>query len=195
MDVVVESLALAEELGGEDDVESGALLANPLDESHRNCRLDDDRRLGGEFLYQVEDSVDARGVEIILVRVIVRRGGDDDEVRTPVRVLRISGGTQVQVVVSQVLRDQGIDDRRLSVVDHRDAFGVDVDCNDTVVLGEQHCIGHADIAQSCDGDFHGHSQVAVCDGVNAGRRTWTTIILDVCVVVFGGCPSRNALTP
>jgi hypothetical protein len=35
--VIEQSLTFSQELGGEDDVKPGALLANALDEAHRDC--------------------------------------------------------------------------------------------------------------------------------------------------------------
>ena len=85
------------------------------------------------------------------------QGGDDDEVCSPVRFLRVGGGAQVQVVMGQVLRYEGINDGGMPVVDHIDPLSVDIDSDDAVMLGQQHGIGHSDVAQSCNGNLHGRS--------------------------------------
>jgi hypothetical protein len=74
--------ALAQELGGEDDPIGAQLRPEAPREADRNGGLDDGRRRGGDRDDIADDLLDRGGVEIVRRRVVVGRGGDDDEVRT-----------------------------------------------------------------------------------------------------------------
>ena len=92
IEVVVKGLALAEELGREEEVERlsfegwiGQELQGVLDVqasaiAHRDGALDDHHSIGIDTEHEVDDILDMVGVEEVLLGVIVRGGRNDDKV-------------------------------------------------------------------------------------------------------------------
>ena len=97
VEVVVEGLALTQELGGEEEVELLYSLLSVLDVeaaavTDGNGGLDNHDGGGVDLEDEVDDFLDMGCVEEVLVRVIVGGGSDDDEVGLPICGTAIKGG-------------------------------------------------------------------------------------------------------
>ena len=99
VEVVVQGLALPQELRGEDDVPGPCLAAYALGVSHRYRALYDHDSLGVDLHDQVYDLLHVARVEVVPHRVVVGRGRDDHVVGIPVGGLPVQGGRQVQVLL------------------------------------------------------------------------------------------------
>ena len=78
-----------------------------------------------------------RCVEIILFRVIIRRSGDDHEIRVDVGLTAVGRGCQIKLLICKILFNIIILDRRYPVVDHIDFLRNDIYRRDSVVLGKK----------------------------------------------------------
>ena len=99
VEVVVQGLALTQELRGEDDVPGPCLAADALGVSHRYRALYDHDSLGVDLHDQVYDLLHVARVEVVPHRVVVGRGRYDHVVGIPVGGLPVQGGHQVQVLL------------------------------------------------------------------------------------------------
>ena len=102
VEVVVQGLALPQELRGEDDVPGPCLAAYALGVSHRYRALYDHDILGVDLHDQVYDLLHVARVEVVPHRVVVGRGRDDHVVGIPVGGLPVQCGHQAQVLLRQV---------------------------------------------------------------------------------------------
>lgn len=157
--VVVESLALAQELWAEEDL----LVAQPLAKArciaHRDGRLDDDPGIRVHRAHGGDGGLDGARVEEVPVRVVVGGRGDDGVVGARVGFCHVDGGVQVELALPRLgLREEALDlvvlDGRNVVVDLIDLLGHDVQRVDLVVLREQDGEGQADVAGAGDSDLH-----------------------------------------
>ena len=105
IEVVVERLALAQELGGEDDVVGARLPADGIGVAHRNGRLDHHDGIRIHLHDQPDHLLDMRRVEIVLHRVIVGRCGDDDKLRAGIGLAAIERGMEVELFLAKVFLD------------------------------------------------------------------------------------------
>ena len=99
VEVIVEGLALAEELGGEEEVEllhAPARIAEveATGVAHGDGRFDDHHGVGVDGQHEVDDFLDVGGVEVVLHRVVVGRGGDYDEVGVGIGRFAVEGGDE-----------------------------------------------------------------------------------------------------
>ena len=78
-----------------------------------------------------------RSIEIILFRVIIRRSGDDHEIRIGVGLPAVGRGCQIELLLCKILFNIIILDRRYPVIDHIDFLRNDIYCRDSVVLGKK----------------------------------------------------------
>ena len=172
VEVVVQGLALAEELRGEDDVRrhdldgavrltfpAAELLAHAPCVAHGDGALDDHRGGGVDFQHFIDNILHSTGVEEVLGAVVVRRGGDDHELGVAVARLPVQRGPEVQRLVRQVFLDVVVLDGRLLVVDHLHALGHDVHGGDGMMLREQRRDTETDVTGPCNGDIHGWGKV------------------------------------
>ena len=102
VEVVVQGLALPQELRREDDVPGPCLAAYALGVSHRYRALYDHDSLGVDLHDQVYDLLHVARVEVVPHRVVVGRGRDDHVVGIPVGGFPVQCGHQVQVLLRQV---------------------------------------------------------------------------------------------
>ena len=137
IEVVVQGLALAQELRGEDDVVAVVFAPHAVTISHGDGRLDDHDGLRIHLHDELDDLLDMARVEIVLLRVVVGRRGDNHEVGIAVGGGPVEGGREVQVLLREVLLDIFILYGRLAPVDHIDLLGDDVDGFHLMVLAEQ----------------------------------------------------------
>ena len=80
IEIVVEGAALAQELGREDEIRCVVLLARMFGKADRNGRLYHHYGIGVVLHNCLNDSFYRRCIEEVLLRVVVRRRGNDDKV-------------------------------------------------------------------------------------------------------------------
>lgn len=159
MQVVVECLALAQELGAEEDLAVAQPLAKARGVADGNRGLDDDPGIRVNRANGGDGGLDGGSVEEVLIGVVVGGCGDDGVVGTRVCLCNVDGGVQVELALPRLgLRQEALDlivlDGRLIVVDLLDLLGHDVQRVDLVVLREQDGEGQADVAGTGDSDLH-----------------------------------------
>ena len=157
--VVVESLALAQELGAEEDLAVAQPLAKARGVADWDRRLDDDPGVRVHRAHGGDGGLDGAGVEEVPVRVVVGGRRDDGVVGARVGLGHVDGGVQVELALSRFcLRQEALDfvvlDGRLKVVNLLDLLGHDVQRVHLVVLREQDGEGQADVAGTGDSDLH-----------------------------------------
>ena len=157
MEVVVERLALAEELGREDDVVRPEALPHAHRVTDGDGGLDDHRRVRVDLDDVADDALHGGGVEVVRHRVVVGRRRDDDVLRTLVRLVLVEGEPQVEVTGREEGRDLLVVDRAPPGLEHLDPGGVDVEADDLVVPGEEDGHGQADVTGADDGDSSIHT--------------------------------------
>lgn len=159
MQVVVERLALAQELGAEEDLAVAQPLAKARGVADGNRGLDDDPGIRVNRANGGDGGLDGGSIEEVLIGVVVGGCGDDGVVGARVCLCNVDGGVQVELALPRLgLRQEALDlivlDGRLIVVDLLDLLGHDVQRVDLVVLREQDGEGQADVAGTGDSDLH-----------------------------------------
>ena len=157
--VVVEGLALAQELGAEEDLAVAQPLAQARGVADGDGRLDDDPGVRVHGANGGDGGLDGARVEEVPVRVIVRRRRDHGVVGARICLGHVDGGVQVEFALPRLgLRQEALDlvvlDGRHVAVDLLDLLGDDVKRVDLVVLREQDGEGQADVAGTGDSDLH-----------------------------------------
>lgn len=157
--VVVERLALTQELRAEEDFAVAQPLAQARGVADGDGRLDDDPGVRVHRAHRGDGGLDGAGVEEVPVRVVVGGRGDDGVVGTRVGLGHVHGGVQVELTLpSLCFRQESLNlvvlDGRLVVVDLLDLLGNDVQRVDLVMLREQDGEGQADVAGTGDSKFH-----------------------------------------
>jgi hypothetical protein len=99
--------------------------------------------------------LDAAGVEVVGLGVVVGGGGDDDVIGPGVGLVLVERGAQVQGLVRQEVLDVDVVDGAAPGVDHLHLGRHDVERHHLVVLGQKNGVGKTDVAGAGDGDFHG----------------------------------------
>lgn len=158
MQVVVERLALAQELRAEEDLAVAQPLAKARGVADGDGGLDDDPGVRVHRAHGGDGGLDGGSVEEVPVRVVVRRRGDDGVVGARVGLGHVHGGVQVELALPRLgLCQEALDlvvlDGRLVVVDLLDLLGHDVQRVHLVVLREQDGEGQADVAGTGDSNF------------------------------------------
>ena len=157
--VVVERLALAQELGAEEDLAVAQPLAKARGVADGDGRLDDDPGVRVHRANGGDGGLDGARVEEVPVRVIVRRRRDHGVVGARICLDHVDGGVQVELALPRLgLRQEALDlvvlDGRYVAVDLLDLLGDDVKRVHLVVLREQDGEGQADVAGTGDSDLH-----------------------------------------
>ena len=165
--VVVESLALPEEFRGEEDLRNdhphlsvrkalavAEFLTGRSRIPHRNRGFDDHDGVRVHLQDTFDHFFDMRGVEEVLLGVVVGRGGDHDEIGPAICAARVQGRRQVQFFFGKVAFDLGILDRTHTPVDFFHFLRNHVDGHDFIVLRKQRRDAHAHISGSCNSDSH-----------------------------------------
>ena len=156
--VVVEGLALAQELRAEEDLAVAQPLTQARSIADGNRRLDDDPGVRVHRANGGDGGLDGGSVEEVPIAVVVGGRGDDGVVGACVCLCNVDRGVQVELALPRLgLRQEALDlvvlDGRYVVVDLLDLFGHDVQRVDLVVLREQDGEGQADVAGTGDGNF------------------------------------------
>lgn len=157
MKIVVEGVALAQELRAEDDAPVAPLPADALRVPHRDGGLHDDPRVGVRGARRVHRGLDGGGVEGVGVRVVVRGAGHHHVLGASVCRAGVErrGERQAHLLpIAQEPLDLGVPDGALAPVDHLHLLGHHVDDRDLVALAEQQGDGQANVARPGDGDLH-----------------------------------------
>ena len=173
VEVVVEGLALAQELGGEEEVKLLHALARVAEVeaagvAHGDGRFDDHHGVGVDGQHEVDDFLDVGGVEVVLHGVVVGGGGDHHEVGVGIGRLAVEGGDEgamawllgligahagQEAAVAEVFLDVVVLDGRDAAVEFLDFLGDDIDCRHMVVLGKQGGNAQANVACAGHGDL------------------------------------------
>ena len=173
VEVVVEGLALAEELGGEEEVELLHALARVAEVeaagvAHGDGRFDDHHGVGVDGQHEVDDFLDVGGVEVVLHGVVVGGGGDHDEVGVGIGRFAVESSNEgamawllsligahagQEAAVAEVFLDVVVLDGRDATVEFLDFLGDDIDCCHMVVLGQQGGNAQANVACAGHGDL------------------------------------------
>ena len=154
MKVVVERSTLAQKLRREKNVTRVVFLADALGVTNRHCGLDHHDRVRIDRQDVLNNRFDAARIEKIGLRVVVGRGGDDDEVGIPVGFMLVQGGAQVEGLFGKELLDLPVFDRRLAVIDKINLGLDDVERDDRIVLRQKNGVGKAYVAGAGNGDIH-----------------------------------------
>ena len=157
--VVVERLALTQELRAEEDLAVAQPLAQARGVADGDGRLDDDPGARVHRAHGGDSGLDGARVEEVPIGVVVGGSGDDGVVGARVGLRHVDGGVQVELALPRLcLREEALDlvvlDGRYVVVDLLDLLGHDVQRVDLVVLREQDGEGQADVAGTGDSDLH-----------------------------------------
>ena len=126
----------------------------------------------GRLLNQSDDGFYCRAVKEVLLGIVIRRRGDNDEVSVLVCGCAVCGGMEIELAGSffgfaHELLDVVVLDGGLEVVDLLDLLRNDVDRGDIVVLGEKDSQRETDVAGAGDSDVVGLQGVGLC-GVCCG---------------------------
>ena len=153
IEVVVKGLALTQELRGEEKVQPPeALLPVPDVQAaavaHRDGRLDDHHRIGVDLKHQVDHLLHVGGVEVVAHRVVVRRCGDDHEVRVGVGLPAVQCGGEVQRLLGKIPLYVLVLDGRLPAGEHLHLLRDDVHGGHVMVLGQQRGYAQSHVARA-----------------------------------------------
>ncbi len=159
VEIVVEGLALAKELGGEEEIElldafAGVFEVEAAGVAYGDGALDDHHGLGVDFKYEVDDFFYVGGVEVVLHRVVVGGGSDDHEVGVGIGGTSVEGSGEVEGLLCQVLLYVVVLDGGDAIVDFLNFLGNDVNGADVMVLGKEGCDAQTDVACSGYGYFY-----------------------------------------
>jgi len=158
IEVVVQGLALAQELGAEEEPAGGELVLKAAGVADRDGGLDDHDGSGVHLEDEADDFFDVGGVEEVLDGVVVGGGCDDDEIGIAVGRGAVEGGREVQVFLGKIFLDVIILYGRFLPVDLLYFFGYDVHGHYLLVLSQEG--GDAESYVACSGDCYYHIRVA-----------------------------------
>ena len=157
--VVVQGVALAQELRGEDDVVVMQAFAQLQGVAHRNRGLDDDPCVGRVLAHCRDRGLYAGGVKVVALLVIIRGRGDYRVVGIRVCLGRVQRGLEVQWALA---RGVAVEERRDLLVHNRALAGVeqihllrhDVQRVHFMMLAEQQRHGQTHITGSGNRNLH-----------------------------------------
>ncbi len=165
--IVVQRLALAEELRGEDDAghdhpEAAVGLALAVAEflahvggvADGHGGLDDHGGVGVDFQHQLDDFLYVARVEEVLLGVVIGGGRYDHELGISVGCTPVEGSGESQRLFRQVFLDVFVGYGADFTVDLLYFLGDYVNCRHLVMLRQQRGNAHAHISRSCYCDFH-----------------------------------------
>ena len=112
----------------------------------RDGGFDDHRRIRIALRDQPDNLLHRRRLEALGNIIVIRRDGNDDEVRIGIGGLGIERRAQLQGRVRQNLLHHVIPHRRLAAIDHADFFRHNIHHCHLMMLGQQHRHRHADVA-------------------------------------------------
>ena len=159
MQIVVERLALTQELRAEEDLAVAQPLAQARGVADGDRGLDDDPGVRVHRAHGGDGGLDGGSVEEVPIGIVVGRRGDDGIVGARIGLFHFDGGVQVELPLPRLgLRQKTLDlvvlDGRYVAVDLLDFLGHDVQGVHLVVLRKQDGEGQADVAGTGDGNLH-----------------------------------------
>lgn len=153
IEVIVQCLALAQELRGEQQIEPLEPLMiilyverTAIPDGDR--RLDDHHGFGIDRQHQIDHLLHMARIEIVLDGIIVRRRGNDHELRIAIGGRPVERGLQMQRFFRQILFDVLVLNGRLTAVYQIYLLGNDIHGHDLMMLGQERGDGQAHIAGS-----------------------------------------------
>ena len=160
VEVVVEGLALAKEFGREDDVVHAVLLADGVGVTYGNGGFDDHHDLRIDLQDMLDGVLDGRGVEEVVLVVIVGRSGDHHEFGGTVGRVLVHGGAEVELALALLrFAEEPLDlvvlNRADEVVEFSCFLGGGGNRRHLVMLGEQYREGKSHVPYACYSNFHG----------------------------------------
>lgn len=160
MEVVIKSLALAQELWREDDIVDAIFRSHAVGVAHRDGALDDHQHFRIDLQHMLNSILNGTRVEEMVFVVIIGRRGDDDQVCRLVGRVLVHGCDEVELALP--LERLAEETLNLIVLDRADELIKLVrlrrrgrNRSDFVVLCQQHGQRQADIADTGNGDIHG----------------------------------------
>ncbi len=123
--------------------------------AHGDGALDDHHSVGVHLQHGIDDGLDSRSIEEILLTVIVGGSGDDDELGITVAGFLVEGSLNAEGLVGKVILDIIVLYGRLLIIHQIDAFWNHVDTSHVVMPGQQGGDGKTDIAGTRNGNVHG----------------------------------------
>ena len=123
--------------------------------AYRDGTLDDHHGVGVHLQHGVDDGFNGRGVEEVLLAVVVGRGGDDHELGIAVAGLLVEGSLEREGPAGEVVLNVVVLDWGFLIVDEVDPSRDHVNGGNVVVLCQQGGDTETDIAGTCYGNlFH-----------------------------------------
>ena len=154
IEVVVESLGLAQELRREEDVVCAVLFTHGCSETHRNRGLYHHDGIRIHLHYQPDDRFHSGSVEEVLLRIVVGRSRNHHELRIAICSLRIKSRYKVQFLLGEIFLNVFILDRRLTTIYHLHLFRHDIHSHDAVLLRQESRHRQSHISCSCYCNLH-----------------------------------------
>ena len=111
VEIVIERVALPQELRTEKNMKPFIAFAYTFRVANRNRAFNNDAAPGMNLANHVQNLLDEVGVEIIRFAVIVRRNGDDNELRRPIGFRRVRRSQKAQIFRRQVFLNLRVFDR------------------------------------------------------------------------------------
>ena len=153
--IVIQSLALTEELRRENDIAAVIFLSYFFSITHRYGALDNHYGTAVHLQNEFYDLLYVSGVKRVLDRVIVSRSGYHHKVGISVSGCAVGSGMKVKLFLTEILLNIFISYRRTAVVYHVHLLSHNVDSLNMMMLAQQCCYAQANI--SCSG--HGYSYI------------------------------------
>lgn len=159
MEVVVQGVAFTQEFRGEQDPLIIETSPQMFGISHGDGRFDDDPCIRIDLTDGPDRGLDARRVEIVLLRIIIGRRRHNGEIGIRISLMGIQRRREIQGFVARLLRveescDLLIDDGALPIVQHLDLFRDDIQGMHAIVLRQQQCHRQSDISRTSNCDLH-----------------------------------------
>ena len=144
--VVVECLALAQELRAEDDVVTVELLTNRCSVTNRNGALNHHDGFRVILNYQFDNSLNCGCIKEILLTIVICRCSNDHEICIGVCFLSIQSCCQIQFFFCQIFLNVFVLNRRLPIVDQFNLLRDDIHSRNMMMLAQQRSNGKSYIA-------------------------------------------------
>ena len=154
MEVVVQRSPFPQKFRRKEDIVSMELLPHLPGIAHRHSGFDDHHSPGVDIQDFLNDRFHRRGIEEILLGIIIGGRGDDDIFCMGKSIPGIQGSPETDVLPLQEPGNVRIHQRRLPLVQHLYFFRYNVQRHHFLVLGQQEPVGKAHIPCTCNRDFH-----------------------------------------
>ena len=135
--VIIQSLALTQELRAEDDIVAVELLTHTCSVTNRDGALDNHNGFWIVFDDQFNDSFYSTCVKKVLLAIVICRCSNHHEISITVCLLCIQRCGQIQFLFCQILFNVLILNRRLFVIDQLYFLRNDIYCRHLVMLRQQ----------------------------------------------------------